>query len=84
MGALISVRTNIRYAKEVVDGKDEFKRNQELVFLVDKPEYSFTNEGTVVRSRAIDEFRCDVGEKGLEQLIELLNKLKDAEPSDLE
>lgn len=84
MGALISVRTNIRYAKVVVDGKEEFKRNQELVFLVDKPEYSFTNEGTVVRSRAIDEFRCDVGDKGLEQLIELLTKLKDAEPSDLE
>jgi hypothetical protein len=84
MGALLSVRTNIRYAKEVVDGVEKYIRSQELIFLVDKPEYSFTNEGTVVRSRAINEFRCDVGDKGLEQLIELLTKLKDVEPSDLE
>lgn len=79
MSQLISVRTNIFYSKN----GDEYKRNQELIFLLDKPTYKFSNEGEVVRERGIEEVRMMVTESGLEQLIEILQRFKNVTEDDL-
>jgi hypothetical protein len=86
MNQLISIRTNIFYSKEQKakkDDKDLFKKQQELVFLVDKPTYRYSNEGEVIRERGLEEFRFCVSEKAFAQVIDLLTKLKDADESDL-
>ena len=47
MNTLLSVRTNIVYAKKKKQdekAEDEFVRHQELIFLVDKPTYRYSNE----------------------------------------
>lgn len=73
MNTLVSVRTNIFYAKKKnQDGKseDEFVRHQELIFLVDKPTYRYSNEGEIIRERGlVDEVRFTVSDKGFEALI---------------
>jgi len=74
MNHLISVRSNVLYAK--VEG--EFKMSHELIFLLDKPTYRRTNDGEIVRERGIEEARFIVNENGLEALIEVLKGLKDA------
>lgn len=79
MNELISVRTNIFYEKE----DKKFKRVQELVFIVDKPIYSRSNEGEIIRERGLDEFRLAVDEDSFEKLIEVLENLKDVEPDEL-
>lgn len=79
MSQLISVRTNIFYSKV----GEEYKRNQELVFLVDKPTYKFSNEGEVIRERGIEEVRIMVGEYAYDQLLEILTKFKTIEESEL-
>ncbi len=79
MSQLISVRTNIFYSKV----GEEYKRNQELVFLVDKPTYKFSNEGEVIRERGIEEVRIMVGESAYDQLLEILTKFKTIEESEL-
>jgi hypothetical protein len=79
MNHLVSIRTNIMYAKK----GEEFEKFQELILLVDKPSYKFSNEGEVVRERGIEELRFCVSEKAFEQFIEFLEKIKDAKESDL-
>ena len=87
MNTLLSIRTNIIYAKKVKKDKkepDEFEKFQELIFLVDKPSYIQTNEGEIIRQRGVEEMRFTVSEKAFEQLITLLSKIKDVEESDLQ
>ena len=79
MSQLISVRTNIFYLKV----EEEYKRNQELIFLLDEPKYSFTNEGEVLRERRIKEVRMMVSQTAFEQMIEILTTLKDVKETDL-
>lgn len=83
MNNLVSIRTNIVYSKEVKEGEEKYNRHQELILLVDKPKYSYSNEGEIVRERGLEELRFTVNEKGFEQLIELLEKLKDVENDEL-
>jgi hypothetical protein len=86
MNHLISLRTNILYAKKAKKEKtepDEFKRYQELIFLVDKPNYRYSTEGEIVRERGIEEVRFTVSEKAFDELIKLLVKLKDTDESEL-
>ena len=86
MNHLISLRTNILYAKKAKKEEtepDEFKRYQELIFLVDKPNYRYSTEGEIVRERGIEEVRFTVSEKAFDELIKLLVKLKDVEESEL-
>ena len=86
MNQLLSVRTNIFYAKKKKQNEkaeDEFVRHQELIFLVDKPVYRCSNEGEIIRERGLDEVRFTVSDKAFETLIELLEKLKDADESEL-
>lgn len=87
MNTLVSIRTNIVYAKkkkkEDSHHEEEYSRHQELIFLVDKPAYRYSNEGEIIRERQLDELRFTVSEKSFETLIELLKKLKDADESDL-
>jgi hypothetical protein len=80
MNHLISIRTNVMYAK---DG-DDYKRYQELIFLVDKPQYRQTNGGEIVRERAIDELRFTVSDIAFDELINLLQKIREADEKDLE
>lgn len=79
MNHLISVRTNIIYSKTI----EEFKRFQELIFLVDQPTYRFSTEGEIIRERQVAELRFTVSDKTFDELIKILLKLKDAEESDL-
>lgn len=86
MNTLISVRTNIVYAKnkkQDENGEDVFVRHQELIFLVDKPTYRYSNEGEIIRERGLDELRFTVSEKAFDQLIKVLEQLKEASESDL-
>lgn len=80
MNRLVSIRTNIYYSKE---GEGKYNRHQEIILLVDKPKYSYSNEGEVVRERGLEELRFTVSDNEFQQLIELLGKLKDIEPNEL-
>lgn len=80
MNNLINVRTNIIYLK--VDG--EFKKYNELVFLVDSPKYKYlSGSNDITRENEVKEFRFCVGEKSLDSLIEALKLIKDAKEEDL-
>jgi hypothetical protein len=82
MNQLVSIRTNVFYLKEPNTEK-EFTRLQEIILLVDKPKYTYSNEGEVLRERAVEELRFSVGEEALEQLISQFEKLKNVDPNDL-
>ena len=81
MNTLASVRTNILYHKDK-DGK--FIKHLELILLVDNPQYSYSNEGDIIRERHIEQQRFVVSEKAMGAFIELLEKLKDINESDLQ
>lgn len=86
MGNLVSVRTNILYAKKKkVDekDKDEFIKHHELVFVVDKPNYRYSNEGEIIRERSLEEMRFTVSDNSFDNLIENLKILKDVDEKDL-
>lgn len=86
MNHLISVRTNIIYAKKKKQDEkepDEYKRFQELIFLVDKPNYRYSTEGEIVRERGVEEVRFMVSERAYDELIKLLVKLQSIDESDL-
>ena len=86
MNTLLSIRTNILYSKKdkkKQEDADEFVKHHELILLVDKPKYTQTNGGEIVRERAVDELRFVVSDKSFDALIEHLIKLKDADESDL-
>ncbi len=85
MNHLISVRTNIIYSKSIDDeGKETYHKFNELIFLTDKPNYRYTNEGTVVRERIVEEFRFTVSEKGFDSLIDILKELRNADETEIE
>lgn len=80
----MSVRTNIMYSKiKEKDKEDVYKRYQELIFLVDKPAYTKTNDGQIVRERHIEEQRFFVSDEAFEELLKILTSLKDVEPEEL-
>lgn len=83
MGQLISVATNILYKKVKVEEKDVYKKHFELVFLVDEPDFKYSNEGSLIRERKIARQSFNLSEKHFEALIDQLKKLKDAEEEDL-
>jgi hypothetical protein len=83
MNHLISARTNIMYSKTKEEGKEEYKRFQEVILLVDTPSYKYSNEGEIIRERGINELRFTVSEKGFGDFIDLLTKLKDIQESEL-
>lgn len=51
--------------------------------MVDKPKYTRTNSGEIVRERAVEELRLTVSEKDFDELIKILIKLKDIDESEL-
>jgi hypothetical protein len=81
MNTLASVRTNILYNK---DKDGNYIKHLELILLVDKPQYRYSNEGSIVRERHIEQQRFVVSEGGMSALIELLGELKDIDESDLQ
>lgn len=81
MHQILEIRQNIFYKKETSEG--ELKKFHELIFIVDKPIYSRTNEGEVVRERGCEEIRMACYSKSLEQIIEVLTKYKDSKEEDL-
>jgi hypothetical protein len=80
MNRLADVRVNIMYLK---DKNEEFKKHFELIFLTEKANYILNNEGDVIRERGIQESRFFVSEKSFDVLIELLQKIRTLEESDL-
>ncbi len=83
MKAMLQVRQNIFYTKEKSDSV-EYKKVHEIVLLLDSPCYEKTNEGNVIRKRGVEEVRFACSTKGLETLIEILNKYKGVNEEDLE
>lgn len=86
MNTLLSIRTNILYSKKDkknIGESDEFIKHHELIFLVDKPKYTQTNGGEIIRERAVEELRFMVSDKAFDALIEHLIKLRDIDESDL-
>lgn len=79
MNQLVEIRTNIVYTKE----NDNYKKLQELIFLIEKPSYKFTNEQEVIRTRELTELRFTVTEKVFDQMLSLLTHLKDINEEDL-
>lgn len=86
MNHLMSIRTNIIYSKNKkgnINEPDNFVKFQELIFLINKPSYRVSNESEIIRERNIEELRFVVSEKNFDTMMDLLNKLKIAEESDL-
>ena len=86
MNSLVSVRTNLMYAKKKkkdAKDQDEYVRQQELIFLIEKPTYKYSNEGEVIREKSLEEMRFSLPVEGIEQLIKLLTQLKDIKEEDL-
>jgi hypothetical protein len=86
MNSLVSVRTNLMYAKKKkkdAKDQDEYVRQQELIFLIEKPTYKYSNEGEVIREKSLEEMRFSLPVEGIEQLIKLLTRLKDLNEEDL-
>lgn len=80
------MRINIWYAKKKKDSKlrqDEFTRIKELIFLYHKPNYKMSNQGDIIQERKLNEFRFSVTDSELDLLIDSLQKLKEADESDL-
>jgi hypothetical protein len=73
MKQLSSILTNVYYLKE----KDKYERLRELIFLVDKANYIYSNEGDIIRERSIEQVRFSTNENGIGRLIEVLQKIKD-------
>lgn len=86
MNTLMSIRTNILYnkKKKVNDtDEDEFQRYQELIFLVDKPKYSRTNSGDIIRERDVEELRFVVSDEVYDTMLKLLTELRTVDESEL-
>ena len=80
MKHLASIRANVLYTKE----KGEYKKINEIVLLSDGPEYKYSNEGEIVRQRSLQEHRFLVDNAGIDNLIAVLEKIKEVENEDLE
>lgn len=84
MNHLVSVRTNILYSKSKSEKKEEeYKQFHELIFLVDKPAYSMTNDGQIVRQRLIEEQRFFVSDEAFDEMMKILSGIRNADPSEL-
>jgi hypothetical protein len=69
MNNLISIRTNILYSKnqkEKETDQDEFIKHNELIFLLEKPNYTYSNQRQIVREKKIEELRFTVSEEQIE------------------
>lgn len=84
MNQLISLAENILYTKDKNDkGEDVHKKHYELIFLVDQPEFIYTNEGSISRHRKIERQFITLTESQFDKLILQLQKMKDAKEEDL-
>ncbi len=84
MNQLISISQNNYYIKtKDKDGADKFKKYIELVFLVDKPNFIYSNEGEVVRERLLERLAVTLDEKHLDVLILKLLEVQKAKEEDL-
>lgn len=72
MNYLIDVRSNVLYKK---DENGDYIKFNEIILLVDKPKYKFTNEREITRERDIEEFRFMVIDSNIEGLIEALKSI---------
>jgi hypothetical protein len=77
MNNLLSIRTNVLYAKKKNnESQDEFIKHYEIIFLVEKPKYSLTNTKEVVKENGVEDLRLIVSEKDIPELINFLLELK--------
>jgi hypothetical protein len=82
MKSILQVRDNIYYKKETSESQ-EYTKIHELVLLLDSPSYKRTNEGDIIRERGVEEVRFAVTEKGLDNLIEILESYKEAKEENM-
>ena len=85
MKHLLSIRDNILFSRSKNEKEEEvYNKYHELVFLLDKPMYSQTNSGEIIRERDIEEVRFVVSDVNFDKMLKMLEAFKDAEPEDLE
>ena len=87
MNTLLSIRTNILYAKKLKKEKeepDEYKKYTEIILLCDAADYEMTNDRDIVRKRRVEEMRYIVSESAFDILIKQLLAIKDAKDEDFE
>jgi len=80
MEQLITIRTNILYTKS----GEEYTKFNEIILLTEQADYSLNNEGSVIRNRGIKETRFCIASEKLQDVIDYLQSLNDAEEKDLE
>lgn len=80
MKSLAGIRTNIYYTK---DGEGVETKHHEIVLLLDKPEYTRSNTGEIIRQRSIEEQRFTVTNDGFKGLLAGLLEHIEAEEKDL-
>jgi len=86
MSSLASIRTNIFYAKKISESGsslDEYVKYNELIFLIDKPNYTRTNKGEIIQERSVEELRFTVSETAFDEMLKILIGLKDVKEDDL-
>lgn len=82
MKTILQVRDNIYYTKEKSD-VEVYTKVHELIILLDNPSYKRTNEGDIIRERGVEEVRFAVTDKGIDNLIEVLQSYKEAKEENL-
>jgi len=82
MKTILQVRDNIYYKKEKSDS-EEYTKIHELIILLDNPSYKRTNEGDIIRERGVEEVRFALTDKGIDNLIEVLQSYKEAKEENL-
>ena len=84
MNTLMSIRTNILYKKkakaeiddDATGDASQFERYQEMIFLIDKPIYSRSNSGEIIRERGVEELRFVVSEAAYANMLQALTQLQ--------
>lgn len=79
MSELIQVRTNIFYTKK----DNKYIRQQEMIFLVRKVEYKMSNDQDVIRENRLEKFSFVIEQNNIDNLIKLLENLKNANEENL-
>jgi hypothetical protein len=83
MSQLLQIRKNITYGKK--DSKDEeLIPIHEIILVVDKPQYTRTNEGDIIRERGCEQLRFTIeGDEAYDKFIAIFIAYKESKPEDL-
>lgn len=81
MNQLLEIRQNIYYKKETSEG--EYEKIHEIVLVLDQPNYTRTNEGSIVRERGCKEVRFAIPNNMMSSVIKAFETYKESKEEDL-